>query len=132
MLVLLALAVGLCPACKQAPCRDGTLFVSLSFAGAARDADGLDVAVAIDGGSAQHRRVSRAPGAADSIALPFTRYPAGSMLTLTVVALQGTAQVANAVDVFSAPPGCAARNLTLGCNTVDGGGAICDGAPHQL
>ena len=101
--------------CGSSACRQGTLFVDLSFVGAVQSADTLDVSVAVDGQPVGERIVHRASGASNgTIAVVFgAQYPTGRAITLTVTALALGAPLTTTVDNFTAARGCTARSLTL-------------------
>jgi hypothetical protein len=100
------------------------VYLSITFSDAARDANLLDISLAVDGGQTEHRHVSRTAGnGTDLLALHFAgAYPAGQTLTLVVDALVGQSLLASTVETFTADPTCSARSLTLGNSVmVDAG-----------
>jgi hypothetical protein len=107
--------------CGSLPCSSGTLFLNLSFLGAAQGADTLDLSIAIDGQLEGHRIVHRGSGQNDdSVSVDFASgYPAAHAIVVKVVALAAGSPLATAVDNFTAARGCTMRSLTLADNTGD-------------
>jgi len=107
-----ALAMSLA-GCGDAPCRSGSLLLSLSLDGAAAMADRIDLDVTL-GALHQHYQSARVPGARqDSAEIDFGTYAPGQMLVVAaVVRLAGT-QLAQGQLAAPLDPGCSSWHLEL-------------------
>ena len=95
------------------PCRAGTLFLSLAYNGAARDAEQLALDITV-GDARQHFATSRVSGAAgDSVEVTFAHYPAGERLVIDASATRSAVIVGVGHTATSLASGCAAVQLTL-------------------
>jgi hypothetical protein len=85
---------------KTEACAPGTVLVSLTFAGAARNADALALQTMIDGApSKSYPTVARTKGhATDSLVLTFTHYPRGSLLEVSATPLLMSVQLGPTVS----------------------------------
>jgi hypothetical protein len=111
----LLVAAALASACTTNPCKQGTIYLSLTFADGAEAADQLRIALRIDGGTTVERDVSRVAGrTSDQVEIGFANgYPSGATLSLVVTVLANGISLASAGDQFIAERGCTARSLAL-------------------
>jgi hypothetical protein len=101
------------------PCKDGTVFLNVSFVGASTDADSLTIDAAL--GPAQQRSAT-APGpngqSSGSIQVEFGEgYPSGKMLLIRVTATRGGTVVGVGTGSVELAGACASLNVL-----VSGGG----------
>ena len=122
---LAALAAGVrCDGGTRA-CTQGTLFVTVTFGGATRNADQVSVDVIIDGGAPKTNLRGRAPGALqDTLEIEFPNgIRLGRRVEVLVTALMnGSAIGTGMATVAALPAGCAALTVALAGGTPAGGG----------
>jgi len=98
-------------------CNPDTLFVTVTFNDATKNADTLQVNVNIDGGTTKTTMLTHKPGdTSGSVEVYFpTGYPKGKMVSVTIVALDGQATVGSATAMSDAlPDGCATLSIKFG------------------
>jgi hypothetical protein len=107
--------------CAGNPCKQGTIFLSLTFDSGAEAADQLVISIGVDGGAAVQRTVGRTSGkSSDQVEVDFSgSYPAGKTLTISVMALAGGTAVGAASGQFTSAPGCTAYSLRLSGGAAD-------------
>jgi hypothetical protein len=98
-----------------APCKSGTILLSLSLPGAQGSADQLAVSVAIGGGNAMLTTVPHTPGrASGTLEIDFpSGYPTGQSVSVGVTAIANGAVVGAKQTTIPAVAGCASGGLTL-------------------
>ncbi len=112
-------------------CKQGTLFVTVTFDGTTRNASQVSVDVIVDGGAPKTNTRGRAAGASqDTLEIEFPNgYPVGSRIEVRVTALMnGSAIATGMVTVAALPAGCAALAVALGGGTPGTGGTGGGGA----
>ncbi len=124
----LAAIVALCGCKGTETCKPGTAFVSFTFAGAAVNADGLQIQTCVDGQCGAPSPVPHTMGATTgSLEVDFSHYTPGSQLqvTATATATMGTvilsAPATNTVPLLA---GCTTMSLTVGTASDAGADAI--------
>ena len=127
LLLAIALAAPFASGCGPGTraCKQGTLFLTITFGGPTLTADHLIIEVSIDGGTAKRSTRSRIDTASnDTVEIDFPGgYPAGRRVDVTVTALvSGTTVGSNTGTVAMAPEGCAALALVLVGSSPPGGG----------
>jgi hypothetical protein len=115
-------------------CNPDTLFVTVTFNDATKNADTLQVNVNIDGGTTKTTMLTHKPGdTSGSVEVYFpTGYPKGKMVSVTIVALDGQATVGSATAISDAlPDGCATLSIKFGgsSGTAGSGGGGVAAAP---
>ena len=115
---VLALLVGVVAApvllagCKDATCKNGTVFVRMHWTPDVADADSIDVAVVVDGGLPTITHVARpSSGGFASIEIDFSTYPAGKRVSVTVSANKGDTVVAVEAGSMTLRSSCGALDL---------------------
>jgi hypothetical protein len=104
-------SVALASGCSR--CRDGTVFVDLTLAGAAQSADRLVVTVQL-GAQRLSDDVVYAHQATYGLEIHFpTGYPTGKTVIVTITARQGDTDLATATGTIELDPGCTRLPLTL-------------------
>ena len=109
------------------PCKQGTLFVTVTFSGTTRSADQLSVDVIVDGGAPKTNVRDRAAGEAEgTLEIEFPNgYPVGSRVQVRVTALlNGSAIGTGMATVAVLPAGCTALAVVLGTGTPTGAGGL--------
>ena len=112
-------------------CKQGTLFVTVTFDGTTRNASQVSVDVIVDSGAPKTNTRGRAAGASqDTLEIEFPNgYPVGSRIEVRVTALMnGSAIATGMVTVAALPAGCAALAVALGGGTPGAGGTGGGGA----
>jgi hypothetical protein len=81
--------------CRTSSCKDGTIFLQLTFDGASAQADQLSVSVVVSGGATLSGSSARGPmGSTGTLEIDFgSGYPSGQSVTVSVTAFQGGAVV---------------------------------------
>jgi len=107
-------------------CKDGTLFVTVTFAGSAAPADQVTVEVRIDGVMTMNETAirNRTGGGDGTFEISFPHgYPTGKKVDVLVTAFANASQVgSNTGSVMSLPPGCTALTIALGGGSAGTGG----------
>ena len=106
-------------------CKQGTLFVTVTFGGTTRNADQVSVDVIVDNGAPKTNTRNRIAGAAeDTLEIEFPNgYPVGRHVEVRVTALMnGSAIGTGRATVASLPAGCGALAVALGGGTPSGAG----------
>ena len=109
-------------------CKDGTVFVTITFEGGAAQADSLDVGLSLDGGSVEHETVSHTRGQVRStLQVEFARgYPKASAFTVAIVATDSGTEVGRGSVTESLRANCHALSIAVNdASSVDG---MADGA----
>jgi hypothetical protein len=111
-LLLLLVASGALAGCGGGTraCKQGTLFVTVTFEGATRDADQVTVAVTVEANTKTTSRNRTAGRSTDTIEIDFSPYPAGKPVAVTVTAFAGNAPIGTTGTSVSA--------LREGCDTL--------------
>ncbi len=114
-------------------CAPGTVLLSFTFSGAAVNANALTVQTQLDGMMGQAFSVTRAPGrTTDSLALSFSRYVPGSLVTVIVTPVIGEGPpLAPTSTTVTLAPSCTAIPIHLdsAVGAGAGGGAASAGSP---
>jgi hypothetical protein len=112
-LVVVAALAACSPATKR--CKEGTLFIAVTLAGAAGSADLLLVDVSLDGGTPQHTELPHTPGTAmGGIEIDFPGgYPKGRSAAVTLTATNGGTPVASDSQTITLNNACDALALVL-------------------
>jgi hypothetical protein len=104
------------------PCASGTLFLSLTFSGAATGARELEITITV-GGAAKPSVVPFAGGTQGTVEVGFPRgYPEGQAATVRVVARGAAGTLAQTTTSVTLAPGCTALSLALDGAGSDAGG----------
>jgi hypothetical protein len=90
-LLAIGLALALAGCVTDAPCRPGTLLVTVDVSGVTADA--LDITLVVDGAAGRTHRIMSGAGGG-SVELDFTNYPAGKSAVVEVTALSGGTPIA--------------------------------------
>jgi hypothetical protein len=120
-----AIAIGAACGGGTRDCKQGTLFVSLTFTGTAVDADKVTIGVSIDGGLPLRTDRMRTGGnAADSVQIDFPGgYPAGKRVDVEITATMNGAVVGIGTgQIAPAPDGCGALRIQVEPGFLTGGG----------
>jgi hypothetical protein len=105
-------------------CNPDTVFVTVTFNDATKNADTLQVNVNIDGGTTKTTTLPHKPGeTSGSVEVFFPGgYPTGKKVSVTIVALAGQAPLGSATAISDAlPAGCTTLAVKFGGSTSDGG-----------
>ena len=122
LLALAALAAGTSCGSTKA-CKDGTLFLTLTFDGTTSSADQVTVQVTPSGGASRMSTLEHQAGATvGTVEIDFPQgYPAGSQVQVTVTASKAGAAIATATGTVVLTSGCSALAIALGGGGQDGG-----------
>jgi hypothetical protein len=104
-----------CAACQPSECREGTLYLTIDYAGGAEAADQVDVLLSVDSGVQASRSAPHVPGETrGTLEVSFhDGYPAGKPVRLVVVARAGDQAIASGVMTTVAAPGCGAHSVRV-------------------
>lgn len=118
-IALLFVAAG----CRSADCKDGTLFLQLTFDSASAQADHLSVSVVVPGSVTQSGSSARGPsGSSGTLEIDFGGgYPAGKSVTVTVTAFSAGAIVGMGSSTLTLSGKCARVPLAVGASSPGGG-----------
>ncbi len=107
--VVLAAALAGC-----APCRDGTLFLEMTFPGDVAAADQVDVIGSLDGGPEHHQLVARSRGApSDSVEVEIPGYRDGGRLAVRVAAIAGGVRIGVGSQELTLAHGCTSARIAV-------------------
>src|SRR5688572_10766724 len=103
------------------PCKDGTLFLNVSFVGASTDADSLTIEATVGGGQS---RSATAPGpngqSSGTIQVEFGEgYPAGKTLLVCVTANKGGSVVGFGTGSVDLSGACGSLNVLVSGGGID-------------
>jgi len=111
----LALALAVAAGCRGAPCKPSSLFLELTFLGAAADATSLEVVLSLDGAPEQRHPLERArAGASETLEIDLPDYSPGAMLQVRVDTLAGGSRTGSATGRFALAPSCTVETLSVG------------------
>ncbi len=122
-LLLLALCA---EGCATKPCRDGTVYLTLDYAGVASAADAIRLDVTV-GDSHQGYTRPRTPGAAkDALEIDFRAYPRAATVVIAATATHGGQTIGAGLTQATLAAGCTALTLDVGAATTSGDDAAAD------
>lgn len=121
--LLAGLAAG--PAACSPPCKDGTVFVTVTFDQTTAAADTLVVTIASDEKSID-QTITRSPGKlSDSFTIEFSAgYPRGATIRVSVVATLSGANLASGGGQIALANACETLDIALGSPTSEDGGVL--------
>jgi hypothetical protein len=121
--IALALLIASSGCSSTRSCKAGTVFVSITLAGAALSASNVRVEATVDGGDDLIGTFPWTTVGTNTLEIDFpSGYPDGKNVTLRVAALSGAAVITQTRQVFMAQSGCTAVDVTVGLD----GGMGCD------
>jgi hypothetical protein len=117
---LLASLIALIAGCGTRDCKDGTLFLTLSYEGATAGADDLDVTITI--GTSSVHPAFQPHGDGDTLQVDFPDgYPAGQTISVDVIAKKSGGALGEGHAVTPLANSCTALALTVNPFAADGG-----------